>query len=297
MADRNRDLTLWQVLVWTYRDQMAHRYLEIPGDWGELMVALDAPTDDTPRPQVNADAATLHGEVKMLGARKAAILISTALDMVQPEPPVQMPVPYPARADRTLGMADGERISWGRFLGQRVDFLIRWLEQITIFEPIKKRFGRRDKVIGYRPSQWQVEFCPVDWRPSHAYVIQKSKFHREWVEAMQALYEAVRGHQWKAITLTGDGIQYPHWVDTKEIEEGERIARLAGMIPQVDLDHTQEPVTIFRGVDEEGEIDAEYLTRNVRAKIRETGVIRQESLSRRGQIRGDGTPHACRRVS
>ncbi|HWG06008.1 MAG TPA: hypothetical protein VG271_13425 [Beijerinckiaceae bacterium] len=270
MAERNRDLTLWQALVWVYRDQMAQRYLASPADWYLWQIATYGGLDDISRPTVHPDAAKLHAAVTAMPIEQAQLLVHFAEEQSQPHPPTVMPLPYPVRVHHGIGLGDNER--WGQMptaRGGRISYMIRWLEQVSWIEPIFKRYGKKLKKVGGRREKHAVEFCPIDWQPGLAYVIANASTHARWVTAMRQLYANLALETFQSIGLLGDGIENDEVVDVREIESGLQRAYDEGWIKrEADVDSQEADVTHYRGIDDDGNLDASFYTRKARARLK-----------------------------
>jgi hypothetical protein len=265
-----RDMNLWQALVWVYRDQKAHLYLKTPSDWFIWALAIDELVEDMPRATVDPDAAQLHAAVCNLTQDQARLIVHFALEQRQPECPTQMPAPYPVRVHHGIGLGDGER--WGQMAtarGGRLSYLIRWLEQVAFIEPIMKRYGKRLRQIGQRTTQHPVEFCPIEWQPSLAFVVMLADTHRRWVEAIRRLYADLACETWQSIAIGSDGIENEHIVDVADMAEGLSRARADGWLRDVDLDQRTIQVTDYRGIDAtSGNAQVHFLTRKMRTRAR-----------------------------
>src|ERR1700730_17997909 len=155
-----RQRTLWELLVWTYHDQKAHRYLRTPKDWFLWALADAKLVEDMPRPSVHADAALVHAAGLELDQSAAELVAFFSAENEQPDPPLAVPRPYPTEIDRTEGHGQGSRWSWAKIGGRRVDYLIRWTDYV-LDPPIEMasagRAATREQTIKLCP----VEFCPL----------------------------------------------------------------------------------------------------------------------------------------
>ena len=174
-ATRRRPRSLWALLVWTYRGQKAHRYLRTPKDWFLWALADAQLVEDMPRASVHGDAALIHAAVLELGQCTAELIAYFAAEGEQPEPPMAIPRPYPTEVDRSAGQGHGVRWSWARIGGRRVDYLIRWTEQVAT-----------SPSSGAAPDP--VEFCPLTWEPDPDWVINQLVVYRDWLAAMHRLH-------------------------------------------------------------------------------------------------------------
>ena len=106
---------LWELLVWVYRDQLAHRLLANNVAWFEWGVAMSGHVE-AGRPSVHIDAAIVHAEVLQLPRMLQTLIIEAAEAADQPEYTTQVPRLVPvANADRSRGGArhavEGEWVS------------------------------------------------------------------------------------------------------------------------------------------------------------------------------------------
>jgi hypothetical protein len=244
IAQHRRDaphcLSLWEILIWTYRDQMAHRYLRKPVDWFLWAIETSAQLDDMPRPMVHQDAAAIHASVMTLDQHSAELIVYFAAEALIPEAPVAIPRPYPTDVDRDRGRDDNERWAWATIRGKRVDYMVRVADRVTEVEPILEKVGRKTyRVVGHDTVTRPVEYCPLTWQPDPAYVLAQATIHNEWLRAMRGLY--AHAHE---IRLTDRVIE--------------------GLGIDAGLASTEQPVMSDARAEE---LDAEYRHGNVRVKV------------------------------
>lgn len=229
-----RPMSLWEMTVWTYKDQRAHVYLKHPYDWFLWAVADMNLIEDGPRKKVHVDAATLHGEVLELGQRGAELIAFYAAMASQPEPPLAMPHPFPTTPDRAA-KTPGEkrqRWSWADYKGKREDVLIVSHEEYLEEVPVWERYGRKGmRQAGTRKILRPVEYCPVTWLPELVWVENEAAVHRDWLLAMNYLYDRLERNHFRDHDVVDFGIDAryveidrPLIVDTRTIELDEKYA-------------------------------------------------------------------------
>lgn len=173
------DMTLWQMLLWTYQQQRAHQYLHSDFDWFTFAFdSCDAAGDDTPRPVVHNDAAAIHAAVISLGYEAASCIVHYALMGEPPEPFDAFPQPCPPEVDRHVDRYE-RHMYMGRLVDVRIDIDDSWTEQVPMY--IKER--RVKRLLGYQAQLVEVPFCPIEWMPDPA-----------WIIAMNGTFDAWRGY-------------------------------------------------------------------------------------------------------
>lgn len=181
-------MELLELLIWTYRDQRAHRYLRREADWFRFMAAAAAEPDE-PRPPVHADAALVHANVLELGEHAARLVIAHAANA---EVPVRCDEPT------TCGptIADRCRDRYGRALyqGELIDYRLAVAERIPMAVPIFERRGRKRVRTGERVEIAEVVYCPV--------VIEPPPEWREAVNALHGTWRAAIGNLARVLAAT-----------------------------------------------------------------------------------------------
>jgi hypothetical protein len=243
-------MTLWEAVIWTYRDQRAHHFLRRPMDWFLWAIADAGLIEDGPRRKVHPDAATLYGEVLELGQERAELIAYHADMAMQPEPPVTMPTPFPTTPDRagySLSTKD-QRWSWAVIDGARQDYLIITHETITLQDKVFERIGRKGMRDTGRTTAkpFAVEYCPVAWLPDMAWVRNEAAMHRDWVLAMAALYDRLEAVRLKdhAIGELGFAAEY---IDVEApLVTDARTVELNGIFPRrrIGVDTRSEAVSL-----------------------------------------------------
>lgn len=194
-------MTLWEMLVWTYRDQKAHRLLDTPMAWWEWSVAeIDSDMVGISTPRVDIDAAILHAVVTELPTKQAYIIVHHAALAEKPEPCTAQPMPHPVTRISAVGVRRDDK--WGRNVvdGRRVEHLVRLAEDAVEIVPVLERRGRRMVVVGTRVEKTPVEYCPLDWQPDRSYVEMVNATYAAWTEAMAELERRVRGVRFRHLT-------------------------------------------------------------------------------------------------
>lgn len=183
-ARRARTVSLLELLVWTYRDQRAHRYLRTAYDWFAYMIEADELFGpDTQRAAVDRDAATVHAVVCDLSSEDAQILVYYALIAEAPQlwdadiVPRARPVPV-SRGFDDYGRAEID--------GRLTDYKIGVSERMSERVPIMRRVSRRRAVIvGYEVETIEVKYCPIVWEPSPELTIAYNGIVANWRAAMR----------------------------------------------------------------------------------------------------------------
>jgi hypothetical protein len=203
-----RHVTLWELLVWVYRDQKAAMYLHRPQDWFIWALAYAELVEDMPRPTVHPDAAAVHALVLAMDQSDAELVAMCANLAERPELPDAIPYPFPVtpdRRDRTHG-----EWSWSVVNGRRVDYAVKVEEVIFEREPIIKRISRtKTRIVGYRNRKTPVWYCPIDWVPHPVYLEMQMVMFANWTDAMIKLYAAVQQVALREHQLTGVGLEHP----------------------------------------------------------------------------------------
>jgi hypothetical protein len=215
-----RHLTLWELLIWTYRDQKAAMYLHRPVDWFLWTLAYAGMVEDMPRPNVHHDAAMVHALVLEQPQHDAELLAMQAHDAERPELPTAEPRPFPVTPDRRD--RDHGEWSWGVVNGRRIDYAIKVEEVLFHREPVFKRVGRtKSRIVGYRNRKVPIWYCPVDWVPSPLYLEMERARFANWTAAMLALFDQAKRLPLKDHALAGVGLDQP----PIELPEQARVAQ------------------------------------------------------------------------
>lgn len=217
---RRREVTLWAMLVWAYRDQLAHRYLRTAySRFVQALAETELHDADMPRPAVHRDAAALHAAVLELGDDAAQRIVHHAYLASAPELPTEAPVPLPTVIDRALGIGPQERLCWAMIDGRRQDYLVRTVDRVSVPAPQSKRAQRAGIPAGI--EQVDVEVCPLTWWPDPAFVRAEAEKHAAWVEAMHGLMARIEdvaftGHAVIGLGIEGAGIcEFPDFVEDR----------------------------------------------------------------------------------
>jgi hypothetical protein len=213
-----RHLTLWELLIWTYRDQKAAHYLRHPMDWFLWALAEGNLVEDMPRPTVHGDAAAIHAHVLDMAKEDAELLTLQAYLGERPEMPTEEPRPFPMTPDRR----DRERADWAWSVigGERITYAVRVEEVILHREPIVRNVGRnKRKIVGYRNVKLPVLSCPIEWIPHPVYLEMQVAMCLNWTRAMLALFDlvksvALRDHR---VTDVGLGDAPPELLDLARV--------------------------------------------------------------------------------
>lgn len=184
-----RHVTVWQLLVWAYRDQRAggtygtaHLYDDEPHSCstdgvaamlrlGEVGCFVDGGEWKGLSDRMHPDARTVGWAISHIagthGLEVARLVAQHAAQGEMPERPTTAPAPFPMAADRQRD----ER--WGRSMihGVRFDYRILVAERVADRTPRMEFRGRGRKVcVGYDVVSAPVEYCPIEWWPSVAMV-------------------------------------------------------------------------------------------------------------------------------
>ncbi|MEA2754732.1 MAG: hypothetical protein QOJ54_1021 [Aliidongia sp.] len=189
-----RSVTAWELLVWTYRDQLAHRYLKLPGDWFGYMVDISGLAGaDAPRPKVDSDAVQVHTAVFEIGGISALLLMQYAAKGEAPEPSDMISRPCMVEADRLK-----DRYAWSMVDGRRVDYRIDLIERYSEQRPITRKVGRGKRVlVGTETVLVEIEACPIEYWPDPAYLLMIDAVYQRFVESMDRLSERLRALNFK----------------------------------------------------------------------------------------------------
>lgn len=187
------NLTLWESVVWAYRDQKAHILLRHPYQWFCWAIADARLIEDGPQREVDPDAAAIHGEVLELGKDAAQTIIRAAVMAMQPEAPTLMPMPYPTTPDRAGYSCSAKDQRWGRakFQGLQQQYLVITDDRVAEIETIYETVGKRTRVVGTKAHPISVEYCPLTWLPDLKWVQSEAIEHRDWVLAMVMLWHRI----------------------------------------------------------------------------------------------------------
>jgi hypothetical protein len=226
-----RGMTLGELLVWTYAEQRAHKYIATPRDaflWAfdEAGLVLD-PRDRRP---VHRDAVTVHeavlrpielcgdaGHAWARSGRKrgradpqrfcrhcaacAWLLIEVALSGGRPERITTEPQPIPIEPSGTLA----ERGYFINATGRREHYLVRTAETFVIEEAEYAVSGRkRVRRIGTRKVRVEVKYCPIAWLPDPEYIAMCERTADEWEQGMRGLRQRLRQAHFTAHRLVDD---------------------------------------------------------------------------------------------
>ena len=181
------DMTLWQMLVWTYQRQRAHQYLRTEFDWFRFAFdSCEAAGEDTPRPTVHPDAAAIHAAVTSLGFEAATCIVHYVLMGEPPEPFDMFPEPGPIQADRLVDRY-GRGMYRGRLVDYRLEIVDQWMEQV----PLYMRSRKSTKLMGYTSKMVEVGFCPIEWSPDPAWILAVNGTYSAWRSYMAQLSSAL----------------------------------------------------------------------------------------------------------
>jgi hypothetical protein len=184
-----RSLTLFELLVWVYRDQRAHKYLRKPQDWWRLLIdSDDLLSPDKHRPQLRRDAVAVHAAVVEL-AELGHPLVHYALQAAPPEPWDHSITPRPVYAE-----ADRSGDLYGRAMidGVLTDYKIAVAEHVSEQIPIMRRVSKRRMVLdGWRNEPIDVKYCPIRYEPDPEWIRCVDGIFDTWLGAMQAFASAM----------------------------------------------------------------------------------------------------------
>lgn len=185
-----RRVTLWELLVWTYRDQKAHVVtgrglydLEAAAD-GEVIQGVSGDgcavieriglvggrIDGGPHAALNTrlhpDAEAVHDAVLSLAPLLVPLVIQYSCADEQPERSDVQPHPFPTRREK-------RDEKWGRAVheGESICYRIAVAERMAVEVPVYDFRGRgRRELVGHELQTVEVLYCPLDWWPSPALV-------------------------------------------------------------------------------------------------------------------------------
>ncbi|MGH6967551.1 MAG: hypothetical protein ACREEN_00400 [Stellaceae bacterium] len=199
-----RSLSLEQILVWTYRDQHAHRYLRSPYQWFIYMIEVNEMLGpDTRRPDVHRDAATVHSRVVELNRTEAHIVVDMARAAHRPEIIHETPRYRHVDADRHADDYGRARID-----GELVDYKIKVADRIATISPVYRRRGRKLVQTGQDVVVEEVKYCPVYLEPDPAWIATTQAIYQTWAVALAKMAVALRGAEFVAHEIY-DVADYP----------------------------------------------------------------------------------------
>jgi hypothetical protein len=186
-----RNVTIRELLVWTYREQQAHRILRHLHRWFEFAVAISGLAgDDAPRPQLDPDAALVHGTVmETLRPEQATLIIDYASRGDEPEGSYVRPEPFPAAVDR-------HKDFWrrGKYRGAMIDYKVIVVDRVTERIHVYRRDPKshRKQLVEVKDVVTDVLACPIDWFPDASWSTAINGIVDEWNAAMTALEPHLR---------------------------------------------------------------------------------------------------------
>jgi hypothetical protein len=221
-----RHLGIEELLVWTYRDQKAHRYLRREYDWflwqSEQQGIEVAPTDHRP---VHVDAAVVHAavmeDVRQLRRKlrqrfvpdreqlqlrlnaaeeRTGLVVHFAEIGDRPERSTAEPLPYPVEPS-AAGRGEFCRATID---GERRDILLLTEEVILIeveeWVPAGRKKMRRHLA---QRSRFEVQYCPIEWRPTPEWVDMTNHIADSWEAAIAAVNNRLAGVELRSHVLVG----------------------------------------------------------------------------------------------
>lgn len=262
-----RELTLWEMLVWSYRDQ------RVDDLTGRSLHAIEAAADGVHRRQrsrdgvarlqeigalgayvagttgswggsaeCHPDAELLHDTVLALGKRNwlgALAIMQHARMGERPERNTAIPVPGPAPPNRRTDEYERARIA-----GRLVDVKVCVAERVREAVPVLDGRGRRkyrivhgEKVAEAEAGPMhEVRYCPLEWNPPLEIIDIENGTLRLFEEAMEqlaAMLAATRFRNHRIADRAGmaSSPQPRRIVENAEIQSGHPAnARKSGMI-------------------------------------------------------------------
>jgi len=148
-------------------------------------------------------APVIHAAVIELGYTFAQLIIEHAESGERPEPSTAHPEAFPVPARDEVMLAE-DRSGWSMINGRRFSYVLRSEETVREMEIVEpKPTKRRHKAVEQRLKAVRVEFCPVDWFPTPAYVDMVNAIYDRWLDAMCELLLSLEGAKLKNHLLTG----------------------------------------------------------------------------------------------
>jgi hypothetical protein len=199
-----RDLTLFEAVVWVYRDQHAHKHLRTTEQWWKFLVDAGEwlGPQDSRRPVVDRDAAAIHGCVLELGDLGQPVAYYALL--AEPPRPWDhsiQPRPRHVDVDRRDDLYCRATID-----GALTDVKIAIAERVSERVPIFRRVSRRKAVIaGYRHEVTEVQYCPVVYEPAPEWITAVDGIYDTWRTAMAALGRSLASVRLSSHTITDLG--------------------------------------------------------------------------------------------
>ena len=186
-----RQVTLWQLLQWTYQRQEAYRLLRtIPQMVLWLATYMDWLSEDARRSPVTWDAGIVHAAVSELPEIQAGEVVVRSMFGDLPEPPEdRQPEPHPVQFDRTRGLSREEEWERIKLRDRVIDVLVRTIGTVSYERRIVEHRGkgRRKVVLGTETVVEPVRMCPLRWEPD-PYMQQIARNSCEsWNDSMQQL--------------------------------------------------------------------------------------------------------------
>lgn len=220
-----RHVTLLELLTWTYREQRAHRYLRREYDWflwqSEQQGIEMAPMDRRP---VHPDAALVHAavmrEVRLLrrqlrqrfvpqreavrqalnaAEERVGIVVHFAEIGDRPERCSTEPRPYPMEPNSERRDA----FCRSTIAGERRNILVLTSEVVTVFEEEWTLGGRKKmRRSAGGAKRVEVNYCPIEWRPSPEFIILSNRIADAWKAAIAAIADSLAGAELRSHVLT-----------------------------------------------------------------------------------------------
>jgi hypothetical protein len=146
----------------------------------------------------------IHAEVLKLGFAGTRLIVEAAMNADRPEPSTSPPRPFRVPGRDEL-MLPADRTGWSIEYGRRVSHVVRSEEKIRVVETVDARARKKGKPARAqeRVTMVDVEFCPIDWYPSPAYVDMVNAVYDQWIDAMCELLLGLQDVVLKAHTVTG----------------------------------------------------------------------------------------------
>ncbi len=192
------DVDVAELVRWAYAQQRVHHYLRGARDW-YLWAAGSADMLSNPQDQrpVHHDAALVHEAVLQLDPSPpgslgpiARLVLQYALIGSPPERIDDEPRPFPLEPT-----GFDHRVGHYFVGGERRYYSIRIAEVVTLIEDEFRAVGRKKnklRKVGTKRTRWEVEYCPLAWKPDPGQIVIANTQADSWEAAMRSLRYVLR---------------------------------------------------------------------------------------------------------
>lgn len=208
-ARPRRRLSLWDLLVWAYRDQLVGGVDGVEGldddapmrgcsgdgiavieRIAHVGCRIDGGAWRRLNDRMHVDAVAVAEALRRLEQPIARLLAECARQGEQPEPPAAAPCPFPTVVDSRTEERFGRAVIDGR----RFEYRIKVAERVVDRTPRWEFRGRgRRVIVGYDLVPTDVLFCPLTWWPSAEMVAHQEAVRQAFDTGMEQLAAVMRG--------------------------------------------------------------------------------------------------------